>query len=174
MDWPENILILNFCSRKNLKRVRNSSEQNLICVWQRSHILELWVPHMGESLSYDSWVMTHWVMIIVYNFWRVHCFNNFENNQNCVDMEVSYFVECNKKVSRSSEKNLELPCFIPSQANLTEQNVLVLSTKRNQPISSPTTSTQYLRTNVPMTIPFTGTIKFFYRIVKKIKVIIII
>ena len=27
---------------------------------------------------------------------RVHCFNNYENNQDCTDLEVRYFIECSE------------------------------------------------------------------------------
>ena len=69
-------------------------------------------------------------------------------------MEVSYFVECEKKARKTRDVN-NLPCFIASQDGLPNKNVLVLSTKQNLPVSSPE-SFEYVRTNSPMTISFTG------------------
>ena len=69
-------------------------------------------------------------------------------------MELSYFVEC-EKVARRTRDVGNLPCFIASQTGLQNKNVLVLSTKRNLPVSSPD-SIDYLRTNSPMTISFEG------------------
>ena len=77
-------------------------------------------------------------------------------------MEVSYFIECQTEFSRQSQIVSELPCLIATQANLTEQHILVLSTKRNLPIAT-TTSLKYERTNNPMTISFNGKMRFTRR-----------
>ena len=69
-------------------------------------------------------------------------------------MELSYFVECEKEARKTRDVN-NLPCFIASQNGLPKKDVLVLSTKRNLPVSSQD-SIEYLRTNSPMTISFTG------------------
>ena len=69
-------------------------------------------------------------------------------------MELSYFVECKKEARKTRDVN-NLPCFIASQNGLPKKDVLVLSTKRNLPVSSQD-SIEYLRTNSPMTISFTG------------------
>ena len=35
------------------------------------------------------------IELIDQNFiFRVHCFNNYENNRNCIDLEIRYFIEC--------------------------------------------------------------------------------
>jgi len=70
-------------------------------------------------------------------------------------MELSYFVECEKKATKTRRDVNNLQCFIASQDGLPNKNVLVLSTKRNLPISSPD-NIEYLRTNLPMIISFTG------------------
>ena len=80
-------------------------------------------------------------------------------------MEVSYFVECEKKARKTRDVN-NLPCFIASQDGLPNKNVLVLSTKQNLPISSPE-SIEYIRTNSPMTISFTGKQVLIYQKNKK-------
>ena len=66
------------------------------------------------------------------------------NNKNCIDMELSYFVECASIVDKTARKSNKLPCLNDSEVdkNLTDKNVLILSTKHEL--------------NSPMTLSFNG------------------
>ena len=70
-------------------------------------------------------------------------------------------MECSENVSTMSKSVGELPCLIETQANLTEQHVMILSTKQNLPIETESSLQQLERTNHPMTVSFNGESIFF-------------
>ena len=85
---------------------------------------------------------------------RVHCFNNYLGHGKCIDMEISYYIECSKKVYVRNKRNGALSYMATTESPVslnilpeipdppTAKSVLILSTRAD--------------TNKPLTASFTG------------------
>ena len=66
-----------------------------------STISQLFVPSIREYHFYFKTKLF---------FCRIHCFNNFESNGACIDLELSYFLECST-LSKTGRNGKNATCI---------------------------------------------------------------
>ena len=84
--------------------------------------------------------------------YSIHCFNNYRGHGKCIDMEISYYIECYEKVQIRNKRSESLSCLAFES---TTQPSIITTTQPSLPKVALILSSR-ADTNKPFTASFDG------------------